>query len=520
MKKARYSVEKKSIAHKTFRGTIIIVLVGILAKFASFISEAILAAYLGTTCQSDAYYMIASIQTTIYPMMSIGIWKVFMPLYKSHLAKGELATADSLTNKSLTFFTAISSGVTVLLMVFAPAVVSVVAPGFHDETRTLCIKLVRISAPMYIFIIASAVYASMLQCHEKFLGSQIREVASHIPTIIAAIFFYHRFGIEVMAVALVVAGLVRLLIELPFVDWGYRYRPDFRFKTQEFELMLKRLPSALISAGVAQLNALIDKAMASTLPVGTISGLNYGHKLMNVFSGLLSSAVATALYPQMIELIAQDKKEELRKLLATILNIFSLLMFPITLACILFRTELVAVVFQRGAFNASSTALTANVFALYCIGLFFVASNTLLSNVFYGYGNTRIPMQISVANLVINVALNLAFIRLWGVNGLALATSLSAIIAFFMRMKAAEQYVKLNHTALLMTALKITAAAVIACGLPRLVFWMYPANPFLTLLVSALIGVFIYTLLIKLFRIDEFNILLTLFTKKLGKRIS
>ncbi len=504
-----------SIGKKIFRGALVIVLVRILAKFTSFIAEAILAAYLGTTYQSDAYYMVASVQNVIYPMLSIGIWRVFLPLYKSHMAKGEMEIAYSLTNRSLSFFTAITLVVVILLLSFAPLVVTIVAPGFGGETRTLCIKLVRISAPMYVFIIASAVYASVLQCHDKFLGSQIREVASHIPTIIAVVFFYKRFGIEAMAVALVVAGVLRLLIELPFVNWGYKYKPDFKFKTPEFRLMLKRLPSALISASVAEINTLVDKAMASTLPTGTVSGLNYGHKLMNVFSGLLSSAIATAMYPQMIELIALDKKDELGRLVVKIINIFCVLMLPITLACVLFRTELVAAVFQRGAFDASSTALTSSIFGLYCIGLFFIACNTVISNIFYGHGDTKTAMYISIANLGINVVLNLILIHLWGVNGLALATSLSAIITFFVRLRFAEKYVKLDNKRMIVTAVKVLISAAVACMIPRTVFLIRPINKYLTLIASAAIGVFVYLVMVKLLKINEINDLIGLLKRKM-----
>ena len=510
-------MKQKSIGSKIFRSTIIIFFVGILAKFASFITEAVLAAYLGTTYQSDAYYMVASVQNVIYPMLSVGIWRVFLPLYKSHIAKKEQDLASGLTNKSLSFFTIISLAVVALLMIFTPAVVSVIAPGFEGDTRTLCIKLVRISAPMYVFIINAAIYASVLQCHEKFLGSQIREVVSHIPTIVAAIFFYRTFGIEAMAIALVIAGLLRLVIELPFVNWGYRYKPDFKFRSPEFKLMLKRLPSALISAGVAQLNTLIDKAMASTLPTGTVSALNYGHKLMHVFSGLLSSAIATAMYPQMIELITLNKKEELSRLVVKIINIFCVLMFPVTLACFLFRTELVAAVFQRGAFDASSTTLTANIFGLYCIGLFFGACNSVISNVFYGHGDTRTPMFISIANLVINVVLNLVLIYLWGVNGLALATSLSVIITFFIRLIFAEKYVKLDNKRMLLTSLKVLLASAIACLLPRTIFWFFPINDYLILIISAVIGVAVYLAAVKLLKVTELDDLFELLKRIIKK---
>lgn len=507
-----------SIGKKVFRGTVIIVLVGILAKFTSFIAEAILAAYLGTTYQSDAYYMVSSVQAVIYPMLSVGIWKVFLPLYKEKLSKGLEDEATNLTNKSITFFSLISFIAVGLLILFASPVVSIVAPGFEGETRTLCIKLVRIAAPMYFFIIAAAIYASILQANNKFLGSQIREVASHIPTIIAAVFFYKAFGIEAMAVALVAGGALRLIVELPFVNWGYKYKPDFKFTVPDFVIMLKRLPSALISEGVTQLNTLIDKAMASTLPEGTISGLNYGQKLMNVFSGLLSTAIATALYPQMIELIALKKEDELSKLVVKIINIFCVLMLPVTAACVLFRTELVAAVFQRGSFTEQSTALTSGVFALYCVGIFFIACNTVITNLFYGYGNTKTPMIISIINLAVNVILNLVLIHFYGVDGLAFATSLSAIITFFVRIKAAEKYVSLDNSQMIITAIKVLIASAVACIIPRVIFWIHPINYYITLAASALIGVTIYLGMVKVLRVHEINDLKKLFNQKLKKQ--
>ena len=508
---------ENSVGKKVFHGTVTIVAVGILAKITSFIAEAILAAYLGTTYQSDAYYMVNGVQMVVYPMLSVGIWKVFLPLYKGKITHGLTEEANALTNKVITFFSVASFVAVGLLILFAGPVVSVVAPGFEGETKELCIKLVRISAPMYFFIIAAAVYASILQANNKFLGSQIREVASHIPTIAAAIFFYKRFGIEAMAVALVIGGAVRLLIELPFVNWGYRFRPDFKFKTSEFRILLKRLPSALISEGVVQLNTLIDKAMASTLPEGTISVLNYGHRLMNVFSGLLSTAIATAMYPQMIELIALKKEDEIRKLMTKIINIFSVLMIPVTLACVLFRVKLVDVAFQRGSFSAESTTVTSGVFALYSLGLFFIAANTVVTNLFYGYGDTKTPMLISIANLAINVVLNFVFIYLWGVNGLAFATSLSAIITFIVRLFAARKYVILDHKSILLTAVKVLIAAAVACFVPRIIFWLYPINRYLLLILSAVLGIGLYLIAVKLLKITEINDLIRLVKRKLKK---
>ena len=509
----------ESIGKKVLRGTVIITLIGIIAKLFSFLSETVLAAYLGTTFQSDAYYMVSSIKDVIYPMLSVGIWKVFMPVYKDRITFNNIREANELASKSITLFTAASLGAVGLIVLFAGPIVSVVAPGFEGETRQVCIELVRLSAPMYVLITASTVYAAMLQCHNKFLGSQIREVASHIPTILASILFYKTLGIEAMAVALVIGGAVRLLVELPFVDWGYRYRPDFRFRTPEFRQMLRHLPAALLMEGAVLLNTLIDKAMASMLPVGTISGLNYGHKLVNVFSGLLSTAISTALYPQMIELITLKKKKELNSMVTKILNIYALLMIPITLACVLLRRELVSAVFEHGEFGEGSTILTSGVFAFYSLGIFFIACNGVLNNVFYGHGDTRVPMFISISALGLNVALNLTLIHFMGVNGLALATSVSSVVTFTVRLIVLRKYLSLDKKEMLMTSAKVLAASAIACGTLWLLLQFLNLNPYISLILAAVIGIPLYLAVVKLFRIREYTDLKNLLLRRKKKTI-
>lgn len=508
----------ESIKNKVFNGAVIIAIVGIIAKLTSFAQDAVLAAYIGATYESDAYYMVSGVQAVIYPMISVGIWKVFLPLYKERIAHQDIEGANRFANKVITLFSMITITIVILIMTFTGAVVSVVAPGFTGEKRELCIQLVRISAPMYFTIIASAVYAAMLQSHNRFLGSQIREVVSHIPTLIAAIFFYTKFGIHALAYALIIGGFLRLVIELFFVNWGYKYKPDFRFKDDAMGKMLKRLPYVLIIESVVKINALIDKAMASGLPTGTISCLSYASKLTHVFSGLISTAVSTALYPQMIELIALEKTKELGKLVVRIIDIFAVLMIPLTTACIMFRTEIVSAAFQRGSFSAESVALTASVFAVYCIAFFSAASNGVMNNIFYGHGNTKVPMILTIISLVLNVSMNYVLIKLIGAIGLAISTSSISVMMLFVRFRLTRKYVKLDVKRILTALGKTILLSLIACGIPRAALYFIHLNKYLTLIVAAACAVPVYYFGAKLMKIDELDDIIKLFTSKFKRR--
>lgn len=510
-------MSEKSLSGKLFRGTMIIIFVSILGKLSSFLTEAVLANYFGTSAQGDAFYMVTSIQYVIYPMLSVGIWNVFLPIYKDKLTTGAKKEADSLANRVITTFTIVSVIAVVLLFLLSDGVVAIMAPGFENETKALCAKLVRISSPMYVFILASAVYAAILQCHDRFFGSQIREVASHIPIIVTAIIFYPKFGINSLAVALIFGGCLRLLIQLPFINWNYRFRPSFK-KSEEYTLLRKRFPPALIGAGVKQVNPVIDKMMASHLAEGSVSGLNYGVRLTNVFSGLLSSAVGTAMYPQIVELVALKKRKELSNMMAKLVRIFGALMIPITFACILFREEIVSVAFQRGSFGEASVALTAGTFACYSIGLFFTACNTVLENVFYGSGDTKTAMYLSIASMLINVGLNLTLMYFFGINGLALATSLSAIIVFAIRGKLLGKYVDMKWFHIVIKLGKVLLASAIACGISKWLICVISLNRYVELLLACATGVAIYSIECHFFRIDELKELMNLFFRRLKKK--
>ena len=105
-------------------------------------------------------------------------------------------------------------------------------------------------------------------------------------------------------------------------------------------------------------------------------------------------------------------------------------------------------------------------------------------------------------------------IHFWGVNGLAAATSLVAIITFFARLIIARKYVKLSGKSLLKTGIKVLFAAMVACMMPRILFWVHPINKYLTLMISACIGATIYLLMLTILKVDEIHDLISLLRKK------
>ena len=505
--------------NKTVKNVGIILGCSIAAKLFSYFWEALIAAYLGASDQSDALYMVTSIFGILYPILDLGIWKVFLPIYKTKLVEKNESKAERIANVAVTLFFTLSAALVLFLLVCAKPLVSVIAPGFDAEKQSMTVQYLRISAPTYLLMAVASVVGAILQSREKFLGSQIREIGTHVSKIIFVLILFRFLGIYAAVIAMIVGSIFRLLVQLPFINWKWKFRPDFHFGDENVVPMLKGLPSVAVTAAIVNINGLVDKIIASGASSGSVACLNYGHKLVNVFSGMISTAISTAVYPTMIQYIAEKKTDKLNTLLTKVITALGYIIIPISFFCALYSKELVTVAFQRGAFDAAATELTAGVFMGYCIGMLFAGVGTVVTNVFYGFGDTKITMYISIIEIAINFGLDFLLIRFWGIMGLALATSASSIVCICIRFYFLRKYLKVNYRAILTENLKIIGLSFISCAIPFVAMrYLLQLNAYLTLIISGCVAVGLYFVLSYVCRINTIQLIKDLIVKRFGKK--
>lgn len=502
---------------KIIKSVSIVFFVLILAKIVAFVNDAVLAACLGISSDADAFYTVMGIQQVIYPMLSVGIWNVFLPEYKKNIVLAGSKKADVLANKLILLFTGISLAVAGAIFLFSKQIVMVCAPGLTKEVSALCSELLQISAPLYVFVLLSAIIATMLQCHERFLGSQIREVASHIPTIVIAVFLYDKFGVKALAYGLVLGSLLRLLVELPFINWGYHFSfVRLQFNMDEIR-MLKKMPEALVTAGVEQINVLADKIIASLMEPGSISALNYAQKLVNVFSGLFGTAIGTALYPQMVECVARKEYRKVEEIITQSIFIISFLMIPITIGSIFFAGTIIECVFQRGEFGSTATELTAMTYQFYIIGLIFIAIKAILTNVLYSFGDTRNALRVSICTVCTNIILNLILSFYMGIRGLALATAVASIVNVYVSLWFLRKYIRLPSGKIYKEVIKTIIAAMTGCFAAYLCLLnLKMDNPYISIITAIAICSILYGAIMYFTKSESMELSIR-YIKKLGK---
>ena len=484
------------MSKKTFSNVVIILACSIVARILSYIWEATLAALYGATDETDALYMTSGIFLIVHPILDLGIWKVFLPIYKTKLVEKNDDMAEKIANTAMTFFFVLSFALVLLLIVCARPLVALMAPGFDSAKRAATIQYLQIASPFLIAVTLTSVIGAMLQSREKFLGSQMREIGTHISKIVYLCICFRFFGIYAAVTSLIIGGIFRLLVQLPFIDWKWRFRPNFHFRDRDFVPMVKGLPAVSITAAIGHINGMVDKIFASGAGSGSVACLNYGHRLLNVFSGMISYAVSAAVYPTMIQYIAQKKVDSLRDLLKKVIDSLGFIIIPISCFCIFFSESIVKAAFQRGAFDTTATMLTAGVFTGYCVGMFFLGVSQIITNVFYGYGDTKLTMYITLVGILLNIVLDFLFMRLWGITGLAIATSIASMLSLGIRFFMLRKYITIDYKSIVIELIKVLMISIISACVPfAMLRKISMPNVYVSLLISGAVFGIIYLLL-------------------------
>ena len=222
------------------------------------------------------------------------------------------------------------------------------------------------------------------------------------------------------------------MIQLALLAWATRRAGmDLRIPrprlTPAMRVLMRRMAPGLIGASAMQLNQAVDVIISSLLPPGAISLLYYADRVNQLPLGTIGAAVGTALLPLLSRQVRGPDPAVAIATLNRALEVALVLTIPAALALIVAGYPVMAVLFQRGAFDLHSAALASQSLAAYALGLPAFVLVKVLAPAFFARGDTSTPVRIGMITLVLNFALNLAlFIPLQHI-GPALATSLAAI---------------------------------------------------------------------------------------------
>ncbi|MGI6004571.1 MAG: murein biosynthesis integral membrane protein MurJ [Christensenellales bacterium] len=497
-------MQERQSEQKTFKAAFSVTLIIVLSKCFGFLRDMILAARFGATPESDAYFMAYSMVTILAQIILVCVSSTFVPIYSKILLQRGSEAADRYTSNILSVFLVISVFFSSLALIFAGPLISLFAPGFEGSTYDMTLKLFRIMVPSLVFSAISALYSALLNARSRFVPAQLVGFPLSLFVILAALLFSSAYGITVIALATLVAMFFQIVVQYPFVRDIHHPRFKLRWKNRYVKQTFLLAGPAFISVLVNEINQLIDRSLASGLPEGSLTALNYGYKLLTLVHGVIIVAITTILFSRLSQYAARGDQVNLAKTVRSSNEIISLIVMPIIAISLVMGADIIRIVYQRGTFGAEAAEMTRNAFIFYIIGVLPLGMRDVLSRAFYSLQNTRIPMIHGAIGVAVNIGLNLLLIGPLGLKGLALATSAAFFVTMALLFFSLRR--RLKHLGLVGMAgqLLLIAVASAACGGAAYLVssLMASSGAFIRLACSSLAGLIVYALLVLFMRVD------------------
>jgi putative peptidoglycan lipid II flippase len=291
---------------------------------------------------------------------------------------------------------------------------------------------------------------------------------------------------------------------------------------KQFALLI--LP-IVIGTLVGQVNTVIDKAMGSTLPAGSITYLNGAFKLTTFANGIFAVTLGTVMFPIMATCLAGGNVPAFKKSFFKSMNMVLLFTVPITLMMMVFSHPIIQLLFERGAFTANATNQTSLALIAYSFGLIALGGREVIVKAFFALQDTKTPMRNGILTVALNIGLNLVLIGPLAHVGLALSSSISATITTVLLMWQLRKKVgSLGGRQIGMDFIKVLGAAAVMTGVALgLNGWIQhwevsqTVQSLLELFVAGGTSVIVYAILIELLHVEAWDSTKEKILERLGR---
>lgn len=408
---------------------VIITIITFFARIFGFLREVLIAEVYGASIYTDAYIIANNIPTVLFETAGTALLTSFIPMYSKAKSEQGKQVADHFVWKLTIILFALCSVLTILAELFTRQVVLIFATGFKGEALELAISFSRILFPSIYAMTLIKLYAGYLQIYENYITAALMTIVGNLfiiaTLIISALlnnvyFFVYGSLLGIFAqVFLVLPQIIRLGL--------FNNIRNLRCHNEYIYQLLPLLLPVFLGSAIHEINSVVDRSMVSGLESGAVSTLNYGYKMISLAISVIAMPIINVMYPRLSKAYAQKELSTCRMISLKYTNVMMFIMIPVCVMFIMFRNEIIYIMFQRGSFDETATLRTSKALGCYAIGLVAMAVQQVEIRIFYSAQNTFIPMLTSAFCSAINIGLDYYLIHSIGFSGAAIATSLVAI---------------------------------------------------------------------------------------------
>jgi putative peptidoglycan lipid II flippase len=492
----------------------------LLSRILGLVRDMVVAYFFGSKMAADAFFVAFRIPNLLRRFFAEGSLTIaFIPVFTETLTQKSKQDAFELARAVLTLLSLLLAVVTILGVLLSPWIVRLQAYGFgaSGPKYELTVLLTRITFP-YIFLVSLvAFFMGVLNSLRHFAAPAAAPILLNVGIIAGALWVSPWLSEPIVGVAIgvLIGGVLQVLLQIPWIlKNGMSFRPLWMPGHPAVKKIGLLMLPAIFGSAVYQLNQFIGTLLASFLPQGSISWLYYADRIVEFPLGVFAIAISTAALPSLAKQVAGKDLSDFRDTLGHALRLVFFITTPATVGMIILRIPIIEVFFQRGAFDRTTTLMTAQALLFYSLGLWAFSASRVMLSAFYAFQDTKTPVKVATITMIANALLSLLLMGPLRHGGLALSLSLSSTVQLLLLIFVLRRRADLLDLKSMVSSAgrSLAASAVMGLVLYDLkVGWLSPGEPTgfwfraLTLGGVILAGVAVYFLMARIFRCPEIS---------------
>lgn len=414
------------LLHREFssinQAAIILGLFTLLSQILGLLRDRAFAHFIGPSSELDIYYASFKIPDFIFvSVASLASVTVLLPFLIEKLGVKQNGELNGGTDSSRKFFSDTFTVFlwfmifsSVLVYIFMPKLVTLVAPGFNADEIKQLISISRIMVLSPILLGLSNLFGSVTQMYRKFLVFSLSPLFYNLGIILGIIFLYPLFGLKGLALGVVFGAFLHAVIQLPVLI-RHNFLPSLSFNINWKDL--KRLVNTslprTLGLSVHTLSLIAIVAIASKIGEGSISIFQFSLNLQNVPLGIIGASYSVAAFPTLAQFFAGSRIREFVEYITVAARQIIFWSLPIMFLFIVLRAQIVRVILGTGQFSWEDTRLTAASLALFSISIVAQSLILLFTRGYYAAGNTRKPLIINLVSSALIIVLSFVLVKLF-----------------------------------------------------------------------------------------------------------
>lgn len=475
------------------------------------LSASVLVAYrFGATQAADAFFMGQAVLLLFTKFLQSGpMANMFFPVYLRVKQEGGKEAAWGWFCNLLWTLALGTTFLAIILIWAGDLVVPLIAPGFDAGTQALTARVARVLFATVVTLPLSILLTSLLNARGFFVLPGVLALIPPAAYLGAVAWGAGRYGILALPWGILVGAFMHLAALALAVRWTLGLPWRWRLDPRQHELgeFMRQVVAFNLVVPFAQAQLFVSRLLLSLLPVGSVALIGYAERLTGYLSLLYT--VPTTFLPAVTRRLARDGREEFKRFLAVNLNVANLFFFPLSLGVMILSSDLVKLLFERGAFEPKASRALSVILILFMIGFLVQGMASLFNRSLYALNRSADVIKARILVNIVTVAAYLAILMNPSLYGLTLIMGLSPLMFwlayFWFLSRQVEGMVTLVFNGSLrriaLSAAMMAMALLASRGLDSV------GGPFesslLMLVVSSVLGLVVYGTCLILFRVSE-----------------